>query len=101
MKSLIILLCVITAQAMFAQEDIAQASRMVVIKNKEHVKASFSDPHLQFKNIKGNNDVSNNSYHIRNSIKIFNKSYDTLFIIDKYGKHIFDLNIRKTTNELV
>ena len=86
---------------MFAQEDIARAGKIVAIKNKKQLKASISDPYLQFKKIKSNKYVSINSYYIRNTIKIFNKSYDWLFFIDKYGKHIFDLNIRKTTNELV
>ena len=62
--------------------------------------APFTDPHLQFQN-KQETKSAANSYQIDNSIAVFNKSYDTLFIIDKYGKHIFDLNIPKKKNELI
>ena len=95
MKSLlIIILSVATSHLSIAQINKGSNN------NISTTAASFTDPHLQFQNKQEKNSAAN-SYQIDNSIAVFNKSYDTLFVIDKYGKHIFDLNIPKKRNELI
>ena len=97
MKMLVVLLICLCV----SQITIAQYIKRIQPRNVHEYLPSFSDPHLQFQNIVDSNDISTNSYQIKNSIEVFNKSYEMLFIIDKYGKHIFDLNTASAKNELL
>ena len=97
MKMLVVVLTCI----FISQNTTAQEIKNLKPKTKNKYSLSFSDPHLQFQNFLDYSDITTNSYQVKNSIEVFNKGYEMLFIIDKYGKHIFDLNTTSAKNELL
>ena len=97
MKTLLIIVISLLAYS----TNFAQGSLKDILNQEHNITPVFDDPHLQFKDITDADNISIHSHHITKSVEVFNKSYDKLFIIDKYGKHIFDLNTSTTKNELL
>lgn len=69
-----------------------QSSEEIYFHNGDHIKPNLSDPHLELHSEENLGLITTLHYPVHSIIEIVNKNYDSLFIIDKYGHHIYDLN---------
>jgi hypothetical protein len=72
----------------------SQNSEDIYFHNGDHITPVLSDPHLQLHSEADTNQIKTNNYPVKSILEIVNKDYDSLFIIDEYGHHIFDMNIK-------
>lgn len=72
---------------------LSQTGEEIYFHNGDHIKVSLTDPQLHLHSEADTNQIKTVNYPVHSIIEIVNKNYDSLFIIDKYGRHIFDLNI--------
>ncbi len=98
--SLPIIVCNITKKPMKAF-IFALSCLFTSLAYSQKVHPRFSDPHLQYISDTKTTTSKDLACPVHNHIEIFNKNYDTLFIIDKYGQHIFEMKSNTKRHALI